>query len=67
MGYQLKELMKTIIETSEESTMLTWETKVREEIEEKIAGMGEDRKIKWLQNKIYLVGGSISGFKHNSI
>lgn len=67
MGHQLKELMKTIIETSEESTMLTWETKVREEIEEKIAGMGEDRKIKWLQNKIYLVGGSISGFKHNSI
>jgi len=37
--------MKTIIETSDESTMLTWETKVREEIEEKIAGMREDRKI----------------------
>lgn len=46
MGHQLKELMKTLIETSEESTMLTWETEVREYIEEKIACMGKCRKIR---------------------
>lgn len=34
------------IEILEESVMLIWEIKVRENIEEKIIDMGEDRKIK---------------------
>lgn len=47
--------------------MLTWKTKVRKNVEEKIMGMGEDRKMKWLQNKAYFIGHSISGSIHNLI
>lgn len=42
-------------------------TKVRETIEEKIVGMGEERKMKWLQKKAYFIGHNISGSIHNLI
>lgn len=42
--------------------MLTWKTKVRKNVEEKIVGMGKDRKMKWLKNKAYFIGHNISGF-----
>ena len=35
-----------IVEPTKESIMLTFKTKVRENIEEKIVGIGEDRKVK---------------------
>lgn len=46
MNHLLKEIMKISTETSEESIMFIWGTQMRENIEEKIVGMDEDRKIK---------------------
>ena len=46
-----------ITEPTKESIMLTIKTKVRGNIEKKFVGIEEDRKIKWLQNKVHIAWG----------